>query len=143
LTTELVKRGGKRVTRNPTENPCEKVAKGSESERMMTRREDRTSPLGLTGLPKKGEDKGPAAVFPTGIHPRYKPGGECDPTVSRKTDARNGITDARVLPRVRGRAREQAVGRKPRVEGIAREAKAPGKAGGYADAGTTVRKVGE
>jgi hypothetical protein len=143
LTTELMKRGGKRVTRNPTENPCEKVAKGSESERMMTRREDRTSPLGLTGLPKKGEDKGPAAVFPTGIHPRYKPGGECDPTVSRKTDARNGVTGVQALPANRMVIREQAVGRKPCVGRIAREANAPGKAAGYADAGTTVWKVEE
>jgi hypothetical protein len=33
LTTDLVKRGGKRVTRNPTGNPREQVARGSESER--------------------------------------------------------------------------------------------------------------
>jgi hypothetical protein len=78
----------------------------------------------------------------TGIHPRTNPAGS---TIlrSRKTDARNGVTDARALPRVRGRAQEQAVGRKPRVEGIARDANAPGTAGGYADAGTTVRKIGE
>jgi hypothetical protein len=78
----------------------------------------------------------------TGFHPRINPAGSTA-LRPRKTGARNGITDARALPKVRGRAREQAVGRKPRVGGIAREANAPGKAGGYADAGTTARKVGE
>src|SRR5215211_1704785 len=57
-TINPVKRGIKRLTRNPIGNPRERVAMGSESERALNRRNERTSPLllGLTGLPKKGQD---------------------------------------------------------------------------------------
>ena len=127
-TINPVKRGMKRVTRNPIGNPRERVAMGSESERALNRRNERTSPLlGLTGLPKKGQDKGPAAVFPTGVHPRINPA-ESTTLRPRKTDARNGVTDAHALP-AGGHAREQAVGRKWRVGRIAQEANAPAKPG--------------
>jgi hypothetical protein len=142
LTINPVKRGGKRVSRNPIGKPREQVAMGSESERTMNRRNPVTSPLGLEGLPKMGKGKGPTAVFPIGIHPRYKPGGKCGPTVTQ-----NGCQERRnrraSSPGIGWSIREQAVSRKPHVGRIAREANARGKAAGYADAGTTVWKVEE
>lgn len=91
-------------------------------------------------MPKMGKVKGPAAVFPTGVHPRYKPGGKCGPTVTQ-----NGCQERRNRragsPGIGWSTREQAVSRKRRVGGIAREANALGKARGYADAGTMVWKV--
>lgn len=141
-TINPVKRGMKRVTRNPTGNPRERVAMGSESERALNRRNERTSPLlGLTGLPKKGQDKGPAAVFPTGVHPRTNPA-ESMTLRPRKTDVRNGVTGAGALPdgwsRPGAGSRPQAARRKdcPR-------SKCPREIGGYADVGTMVWKVEE
>jgi len=143
LTTELVKRGGKRVTQNPTENPREKVAKGSESERMTNRREDRTSPLGLMGLPKRDRIRGRRLFSRLVFIPITNPA-ESTTLRSRKTDARNGVTGVQALPANRMvKVREQAVSRKPRVGRIVREANARGKAAGYADAGTAVWNVEE
>lgn len=47
------------------------------------------------------------------------------------------------LSRTGGHAQEKVVGRKRCAGRIAREANVPGKAGGYADAGTMVWKVEE
>jgi hypothetical protein len=142
-TINPVKRGMKRVTRNPIGNPRERVAMGSESERALNRRNERTSPLllGLTGLPKKGQDKGPEAVFPTGVHPPTNPA-ESTTLRPRKTDVRNGVTDAHALPggwsRPGAGSRPQVARRKdcPRSE-------CPRQTGGYADVGTMVWEVEE
>lgn len=100
----------------------------------MTRRNQRTSPRGFTGLPKMGQDMGPAAVLPTGIHPRPNPA-ESAALRSRKTDVRNGITAAHALSG-EWSTQEQEVNRKRRDGRIARKANALEKVRGHADAGT-------
>lgn len=140
-TINPVKRGMKRVTRNPIGNPRERVAMGSESERAPNRRNEERARLGLMGLPKTGQDKGPAAVFPTGVHPRINPA-ESTTLRPRKTDARNGVTGAHALPsgwsRPGAGSRPQAARREDRPR-----SECPRETGGYADVGTMVWTVEE
>jgi hypothetical protein len=82
-------------------------------------------------VPKMGSDGEP------GMYHRC-PGAPSQPSrrtagsfVQRQTETRNGVSHATL-----SRFREQGVTRRRRVERIASEAKAPGKAGGYADGGT-------
>lgn len=78
-----------------------------------------------------------ASGFRTDWHPRaINPAEKCGPKVTQNGDQERGNPLRSSLG-----SREQVVNRKDAAGRIAREANASGKAGGYADAGTMVRKV--
>jgi hypothetical protein len=92
---------------------------------------------GSRACPKR-EGLKAASGFRTDWRPRAgNPAEECDPTATQNVDQEQGNRQRSLLGNV-----EQVVSRMSASGGIAREANATGKAGGYADAGTVTWKVG-